>query len=147
MFCRDRCVVKAEQGVVTVAPLRCRCWSCEECRPDRTRRLVHEARSGKPTLFITLTSRKRADRSPSWAAQELVKCWRLIRRRYIKEFRKAAKDDPEAGTAQAQADGSAPAATQDAPVAPSACSKCGAKLAPQAKFCAECGTSVQAAVS
>ena len=90
MFCRDRSVVKVEKGLITVAPLRCRCWSCEECRPDRTRRLVYEARSGKPTLFITLTSRKRPDRSPSWAAQELVKCWRLIRRRYIKAHRKTA---------------------------------------------------------
>ena len=84
MFCRDRSIVKVEQGVITVAPLRCRCWSCEDCRPDRTRRLIHEARAGKPTLFITLTSRKRSDRSPSWAARELVKCWRLIRRRYAK---------------------------------------------------------------
>jgi len=82
MFCRDKSIVKVGDGPIVVVPLRCKCWSCEECRPDRIKRLVYEARSGKPTLFITLTSRRRKDRSPSWAAQELVKCWRLIKRRY-----------------------------------------------------------------
>jgi len=82
MFCRDSSIVKAGDGPLVVLPLRCKCWSCEDCRPDRTRRLVYEAKLGKPTLFITLTSRKRKDRSPSWAARELVKAWRLIRRRY-----------------------------------------------------------------
>ena len=85
MFCLEWCLVKRVSPLLTVIPLRCRCWSCEECRPGRVKRLIHEAKSGKPTLFITLTSRRRPDRSPSWAARELVKAWRKIRSEYIKE--------------------------------------------------------------
>lgn len=69
-------------------PLRCRCWHCDECRPGRTRRLIEEAKTGLPTLFITLTSRRRADRTPAWAAQELVKCWRNLRRQYVRKHGK-----------------------------------------------------------
>lgn len=84
MFCRDYCLVKSEHDRQIVVPLKCRCWSCEECAPERRNRLVHEAQLGQPTVFATLTSRRREDRTPSWAAQELVKCWRTIRRRYKK---------------------------------------------------------------
>ena len=65
--------------------------------------------------------------------------------RSVREFRKAAKDsdEPEAliseSTAEATAS-DAPAATGDN------CSKCGAQLGADKKFCAECGASVQAAV-
>ncbi len=88
MFCSEWSLVKVEFPEITVMPLRCRCWSCDECRPGRTRRLVEEAKTGLPTLFITLTSRWRSDRTPSWAAQELVKCWRNIRRQYVYEHGK-----------------------------------------------------------
>lgn len=81
-------MVKRIDPELTVIPLRCKCWSCEECRPARTQRLIHEAKSGRPTLFITLTSRRRPDRSPSWAARELVKAWRTIRSEYVEEHGK-----------------------------------------------------------
>jgi len=85
MFCRERCVVKNQDHVVIVEPLRCRCWHCDLCRPGRKARLVEEAQRGAPLILVTLTSKRRPDRSEDWAAQELVKCWRLIRRRYIQE--------------------------------------------------------------
>jgi len=84
MFCNKWSLVKQEFPALTVMPLLCKCWGCDLCRPMRTKRLVREAKSGKPTLFITLTSKRRPDRSPSWAAQELVKCWRNLRRQYVK---------------------------------------------------------------
>jgi len=83
MFCSEWSLVKQEFPTITVMPLRCNCWHCHDCRPGRTKRLVAEAKSGLPTLFITLTSRRRPDRSPSWAARELVKCWRNLRRQYV----------------------------------------------------------------
>jgi len=83
MFCSEWSLVKQEFPNITVMPLRCRCWHCDECRPGRTKRLVEEAKTGLPTLFITLTSRRRADRTPEWAARELVKCWRNLRRQYV----------------------------------------------------------------
>jgi len=85
MFCAEWSLVKHSYPDLKVIPLHCKCWHCDECRPSRTQRLIHEAKRGLPTLFITLTSRRRADRTASWAAQEMVKCWRRIRREYIEE--------------------------------------------------------------
>lgn len=88
MFCAEWALVKTEGRTVTVLPLLCKCWHCDECRPGRTRRLVEEAKAGAPTLFITLTSRRRASLTPDQAAQQLVSCWRRIRRKYVKEHGK-----------------------------------------------------------
>ncbi len=85
MFCSEWSLVKVQFPEITIMPLRCRCWHCDECRPGRTRRLVEEAKTGLPTLFITLTSRRRPDRTADWAAQELVKCWRNLRRQYVRK--------------------------------------------------------------
>lgn len=85
MFCQEWSLVKHRGPEITVIPLRCKCWTCEDCRPLRKARLIAEAQAGRPTIFITLTSRRREDRSPSWAAQELVKAWRKIRRQYVKD--------------------------------------------------------------
>lgn len=79
----------------------------------------------------------------------------------LREFRKAAKepdDDDEAAPIVSESTATAPQApAQDAssqpqtaaPVAsqPAACSKCGSQLNAGAKFCAECGTAIGAAVS
>ncbi len=57
--------------------------------------------------------------------------------RSIREFRKASKEPDEL---EAPAEDAAPSA-------PSQCSKCSAELTPDVKFCAECGTPVQAPVN
>jgi len=54
----------------------------------RVRRLVEEAKAGGPTLFITLTSRRRASLTPAQAARALVVAWRQVRREYIREHGK-----------------------------------------------------------
>lgn len=60
----------------------------------------------------------------------------------IREFRKAAKEPDEAD--QLSVSVSDP---EDAPAAAgNACTKCGAQVNSQTKFCAECGTAVSAAV-
>ncbi len=46
---------------------------------------MYEARLGKPSLFITLTSRNVAGGDPSLAAQAMVVAWRTIRAEYMKE--------------------------------------------------------------
>lgn len=85
MFCRDLCIVKTQDRVHEVFPLKCKCWSCPDCRPDRTKRLMYEARLGKPNLFITLTSRNVAGGDPSAAARDLVSAWRTVRAEYMEE--------------------------------------------------------------
>lgn len=88
VLCSEWALVKVQFRTVTVEPLKCKCWHCDQCRPGRTRRLVEEAKRGVPTLFITLTSRRRASLTPSQAAQALVAAWRQVRRRYIAEHGK-----------------------------------------------------------
>ncbi len=62
----------------------CRSWPCDECRPGRTKRLVFEAKSGQPNLFITLTTRRRPGGSPAAAARSLANAWRQVRREYVR---------------------------------------------------------------
>ena len=71
----------------------------------------------------------------------------------IREFRRAAKEPdelPSETTVESATVESATveSSTVDAPQATSiACTKCSAQVAPGTKFCAECGTSIQATVS
>jgi len=88
MFCGEWSLVKQEFPSLTVMPLLCRCWTCDTCRPLRAKRLVWEAKQGKPRVFITLTSRRRQDRTPAQAARAIVRAWRRIRREYIAEYGK-----------------------------------------------------------
>jgi len=88
MFCAEWALVKIVVNRATVLPLKCKCWTCEECRPGRTKRLVEEAKSGAPTLFITLTSKRRASLTASQAAVLLAHAWRKLRREYIREHGK-----------------------------------------------------------
>lgn len=83
MFCAEWSLVKRLQPGIIVIPLRCRCWSCEYCRPWRAAQLVQEAKNGKPNLFITLTSRYQTNRSPDAAARDLVTAWRQVRAEYL----------------------------------------------------------------
>ncbi len=88
MFCQEWCLVKSVEPWTTIIPLRCHCWTCPECRPDRIGRLVHEAKSGAPTIFVTLTSRNRGTGSRDAAAQALVRAWRRVRLEYLKKHGK-----------------------------------------------------------
>jgi len=88
MFCSEWSLVKREFRSATVLPLKCKCWTCDECRPGRTRRLVEEAKSGAPTIFITLTSKHRGSLTASEAAIELASAWRKIRREYMRDHGK-----------------------------------------------------------
>jgi len=88
MFCAEWALVKNTLSGVTVIPLKCKCWTCDECRPCRTKRLVEEAKRGLPTLFITLTSRRRPGMTPAQAARAQVRAWRQVRREYIAEHGK-----------------------------------------------------------
>ena len=85
MFCAEWSLVNHQPTEVTVAPLRCHCWHCDECRPIRTARLVAEAKAGNPTLFITITSRNPGHGCAHAAAVRLAHAWREARRRYVKD--------------------------------------------------------------
>jgi len=88
MFCAEWALVKIQFRTATVIPLLCKCWTCDECRPGRTKRLVEEAKRGAPTLFITLTSKRRGSLTPSQAAQRTVVAFRQVREEFIREHGK-----------------------------------------------------------
>ncbi len=85
MLCQSHTLVKNEKDRITFYPLRCRCWHCPECHGARTARLIDEAKQGKPNIFITLTSRRRPNWTPDYAARRLASAWRLIRAEYLRE--------------------------------------------------------------
>ncbi len=82
MLCSEWALVKYDFPTAIIIPLRCKCWHCDECRPMRQARLIKEAQSGKPNLFVTLTSRRRPESSPDAAARALVRAWRTVRAEY-----------------------------------------------------------------
>lgn len=84
IFCKEWTLVKRKDPGLAVVPLWCRSWPCDECRPGRTKRLVFEAKSGQPNLFITLTTRRRPGGSPAAAARALANAWRQVRREYVR---------------------------------------------------------------
>lgn len=88
MFCAEWCLVKHTNPGVTIIPLRCKCWTCEDCAPRRKARLVHEAQAGKPNLFVTLTSVYKPGRCPHMAARALARAWRVVRREYMQKHGK-----------------------------------------------------------
>jgi len=88
MLCAEWSLVKRDDPQTTVIPLRCKCWTCEECRPIRKARLEHEALAGQPNLFITLTSRNRASITRHQAARDLVAAWRRFRLEFLKRYGK-----------------------------------------------------------
>jgi len=85
MFCAEWSIVKRQFTTAFVLPLKCKCWTCDECRPGRTKRLVEEAKAGLPTIFITLTSKRRPDLTASEAAVLLSAAWAKVRREYLRE--------------------------------------------------------------
>ena len=81
MFCSEWSLVKHEGLKRTITPLRCNCWSCDDCQPRRRARLFYQAMSGSPNTFITLTSNPAVGDSPEERAQALPNAWRIIVRR------------------------------------------------------------------
>ncbi|KKK77056.1 hypothetical protein LCGC14_2857450 [marine sediment metagenome] len=88
MLCSEWSLVKREPTHTTVVPLRCHCWTCPECHPIRTQRLIAEAKAGNPNIFITLTSRNPGYGYPHEAAQKLARAWRIIRAEFLREHGK-----------------------------------------------------------
>lgn len=80
-YCMRGTLVKWDGKTITTHPLRCKCWTCESCAPWRRKRLIDEARAGKPQTFITLTSNPHYLASPNERAHQLVLAWRQIVRR------------------------------------------------------------------
>lgn len=65
--------------------LPCKRWDCEHCQPMRRAQLWDLARSGHPTIFITLTASNEAGEEPDAIARGLVRSWRNVLQRGRRE--------------------------------------------------------------
>lgn len=83
MCSRIGVIVKHQGNTVKAIKLTCRSWSCEDCAKMRRRKLISEAKEGKPERFITLTVNPSWFDSPAQRAEKLVEAWRTIRRRFL----------------------------------------------------------------
>lgn len=86
MFCNEQSVVKREPHRAIVAPLRCKRWQCEFCRPMRKRWLRRDVRKGHPIRFLTLTIRAGSQETPDHAARALALQWRNMWRAIKRMF-------------------------------------------------------------
>lgn len=86
-LCNEQCAVKSDRHNAVAVTLPCNAWTCDDCNPNRHRKLVAQAIGGIPTKFITLTSRRRDGITPDAAARELAHAWRLIRLRVMRRYR------------------------------------------------------------
>lgn len=81
MLCNEGTLVNIGVRMFRAVSLRCRSWGCPLCQPDRQRQLVALAASGRPTVFITLTSNPKTGISPASRARALASAWPIIVRR------------------------------------------------------------------
>lgn len=79
-FCSNSAILSKYEPGINIHPLKCRCWTCEECREDRKSRLKREAFRGKPEKLLTLTVNPAWGDGISMRARALVEAWRKIRR-------------------------------------------------------------------
>jgi len=76
LLCREFSIVKDHDHGIYAAPLCCRSWTCDYCRPERKARVKYQAQLGKPDTFITLTTNPARGSSAAARAAELVVAWR-----------------------------------------------------------------------
>lgn len=79
MLCTERSLVKHEGQALTCTPLRCKCWSCDHCAPNRRRDLKWKARNAAPTIFLTLTVKRGLYPTPEAQAAAMATGWRMLR--------------------------------------------------------------------
>lgn len=85
MLCEWSTIVIVHEDGVNLHTFSCKCWQCEGCFYKRLLQLQHDAKSGLPNTFLTLTSKYTEEKTPDQAAQELVIAWRNIRQRAKRE--------------------------------------------------------------
>lgn len=85
-LCREWTLVKQKGDTLTAEPLKCRCWTCEYCKPIRSRQLRKLGYLGKPDTFLTLTVNPAHFDGPDERARQLVRAWRNLRRRAMRKY-------------------------------------------------------------
>jgi len=77
-ICREWSLVNHSPEQTIGIPLKCRCWTCDFCAPDRRKQLMAQSASGQPTRFITLTANPAYLDGPDERLKALSHAWRVI---------------------------------------------------------------------
>jgi len=86
MFCGEAALVKHGVDRRLVVTLRCRSWSCEECRPRRRRKLIRQFVAGSPDTFITLTSNPAYFIDAEHRCREMKDAWKVVVKRACRKY-------------------------------------------------------------
>lgn len=89
MLCSEFSIVKNDPDAAEAATLKCRRWSCNQCRLIRQAEVRALCRAGNPSLMVTLTAAPDPEKTPDQQAVELVRAWRLIVKRHARKFKSA----------------------------------------------------------
>ncbi len=79
VLCTERSLVKHDREIITVSPLRCKCWKCSHCVAFKQKELWWKAFKGDPRIFLTLTMKPQPGATPESQAAEFVTGWRMLR--------------------------------------------------------------------
>lgn len=85
-YCREHTLVKHEGTDVVAVTLKCKSWTCQECYPERRKRLIAEAIGGEPTAFLTLTIRRQVTLTANEAATRITAAWPLLLKRIERHY-------------------------------------------------------------
>lgn len=78
MLCSEASLVNHGWDGIQAVSMRCRAWTCPECRESRRKQLIALAISGNPNTFITLTVNPAIGSSPYDRARRLADAWRAV---------------------------------------------------------------------
>lgn len=81
---RNGVVVKKQGSRVTIYPVRCKSWSCPDCKQYRARLLRAQAYEGKPNRFVTLTVNPHNFETPEERCRQMTLAWRD----FVREWRR-----------------------------------------------------------
>lgn len=85
LVCGASTLVNHTRSTLKAKTLRCRSWTCDDCRPRRHAQLVAEGIAGRPNRFVTLTLRRDDTADPTAQAKRLSRAWRLICKRVARD--------------------------------------------------------------
>jgi len=84
-YCRSITAVKHDGALYEAHALACRSWLCPACAEKNRKRLIAQAISGKPTIFLTLTVNPKKYSEPEEAASDLTAAWDVLKKRMVRE--------------------------------------------------------------
>jgi len=85
-LCQEASIVQAGPYHARAVTLKCRAWSCENCRSMRVKQLIAEIIAGRPERMLTLTMKPDPSSNPDDQAKVLAANWRRLIRLIRKEF-------------------------------------------------------------